>query len=250
MKKSYRYIVVEDVALQRENLISLLSSRLDLQLLDSFENAEEAYDYLASNPNPRPDLMFLDIEMPEVNGFSLLDATKRFRKNIKIIITSAFPKYAIQGYDYDVTAYLLKPIEMSKLNQAVDKALSELEQPKTAVFSKATPANDHLVIKVKNKWVKIFYNEIIYCEGANVNIKIITPIEEYLTREKVKNLEQKLPSNHFLRIHDSFIINLDYVKGYAKTFAFVDLWDKTRKETYTLNVGPKYREVFKARMLS
>lgn len=248
MKKAYRYIIVEDVALQRQNLINLLSSRLDLQLLESFANAEEAYDFLASANNPKPDLMFLDIEMPEVNGFSLLDATKRFRHDTKIIITSAFPKYAIQGYDYDVTAYLLKPIEMSKLNQAIDKALGELEQPQLKPAAKPISATGNLTIKVKNKWVKVFYNEIIYCEGANVNVKIITPIEEYLTREKVKNLDQKLPKDRFLRIHDSFIINLDYVKGYAKTFAFVDLWDKARKETYTLNVGPKYREAFRERM--
>ena len=110
MKKQYTYIVVEDVELQRENLISLLNSRLDLQLIGSFANAKEAYDFLMQKEAAKPDVIFLDIEMPEVNGFNLLEAIKPICQKAKVIITTAFPDYAIKGYDYNYvhfTNYLI-----------------------------------------------------------------------------------------------------------------------------------------------
>ncbi|MCB0612102.1 MAG: response regulator [Phaeodactylibacter sp.] len=103
MKHKYTYIVIEDVELQRENLIELLNTRLGLALIDSFENAEDAYNFLANEDNPRPDLIFLDIEMPGASGFNLLDAARRFCLSAKVIITTAFAEYAIKGYEYNIS---------------------------------------------------------------------------------------------------------------------------------------------------
>ena len=246
MKKQYTYIVVEDVELQRENLISLLNSRLDLQLIGSFAHAREAYDFLLEKQTAMPDILFLDIEMPEVNGFNLLEATKALLQHSKVIITTAFPDYAIKGYDYNLTAYLLKPIDLQKLNKALDKAIQELNQVESPSVN--TKSKGHIFIKEKNKRLKIDYDEILYCEGANVDVKIITPTRTFITRERVKNLAQMLPSNQFLRVHDSFIVNLQYIKGYTSNFSFVVLFSGEDAEWRTISIGPKYRDDFRQKM--
>lgn len=247
MKHKYGYIIVEDVELQRENLIQLLSQSLDLQLLGSFENAEDAYDYLSNDPDPMPELMFLDIEMPESSGFNLLEALKRLSVDMKVIITTAFPDYAIKSYEYSVSGYLLKPIDRNKLNLSIEKAIREMHAPPS--HSMLPPENGgYLMIKEKKRWIKLLYEEILYCEGANVDVRILTPGETFTIRERVKNLEQSLPPALFLRIHDSFIINQAYIKSYASNYTSVSLCFQSGSTLHTLNIGPKYREKFRRLM--
>lgn len=244
MKQKYTYIVIEDVELQRENLIELLHTRLDLELLGSFENAEDAYNFLADGRNPRPDLIFLDIEMPGASGFNLLDAARNFCLSAKVIITTAFAEYAIKGYDYNISGYLLKPIEPVRLNQAIEKAIAGLRTPDEA----PGPAPGHILIKEKGRWVKVDYDDILYCEGANVDVKVVTAGTTYLTRDRVKNMVELLPGENFMRIHDSFIINLDYVKSFAGNYTFVELAREAGAELHEIRIGPKYRDAFRERM--
>ncbi len=245
MKHKYTYIVIEDVELQRENLIELLNTRLDLKFLDSFENAEDAYNYLTDENNPRPDLIFLDIEMPEASGFNLLDAARNYCLSAKVIITTAFAEYAIKGYEYNISGYVLKPIEAEKLNLAIDKAIGALQVPER---ENPSPAKGHILIKEKGRWVKVDHEEILYCEGANVDVKVVTPNATYLTRDRVKNMVKLLPAENFMRIHDSFIINLDYVKSFAGNYTFVELASPSGQELHELRIGPKYRDAFRERM--
>lgn len=251
MKMSYRFIVVEDVELQRQHIIGLLQSRLDLEFQAAFENAQEAYQYLASGQHPMPDLLFLDVEMPEANGFSLLESLRRLEPSFRVIFVTAFPEYAIKGYDYNASAYLLKPVEPEKLFRAVDKAIREIDAPLAPVSTTVnTPASrPFLMIKVKQMLIKLWLDDIVYCEGANVNVRIVTPAGDYLTRERLKNIEQQLPTNRFLRIHDSFIINLEDVKGYAANFTTVELLrTEVKGKPLSLPVGPKYRQTLKEKL--
>ena len=245
MKHKYRCIVIEDVELQRENLIEMLATRLDLELLESLENAEDAYNYLANENNTRPDLIFLDIEMPGASGFNLLDAAGNFCLSAQVIITTAFAEYAIKGYEYNISGYLLKPIEPEKLNQAIDKAIASLQYSGTEGPGRQ---RGHILIKEKGKWVKVDYMEILYCEGANVDVKVVTPNATYLTRDRVKNMVKLLPDEYFMRIHDSFIINLSHVKSFAGNYTFVELAHPAGAELYELRIGPKYRDAFRERM--
>ena len=248
MKNQYQFIVVEDVDLQREHLISLLKKRLDLRLIGSFGNAEEAYSFLSALETPPPDILFLDIEMPEANGFSLLEAIQHRLPELKVIITSAFPQYAVKGYDYNnICAYLLKPLEPDKLNKAIQKAILEMDFM-LPVAEDSSSQREHLLIKEKGKWVKILHEEILYCEGANVDVKIITPRQTHLTRERLKKLTEMLPGSDFLRVHDSFIINLNYIKSYTGNYTFVDLCFGPNTELKSLSIGPKYRDDFKRKM--
>ncbi len=251
MKMTYRFIVVEDVELQRQHIIGLLQSRLDLEFQAAFESAQEAYQYLASGLYPMPDLVFLDVEMPEANGFSLLESLRRMEPGFRIIFVTAFPEYAIKGYEYNASAYLLKPVEPDKLFRAVDKAIRELNTPHAPASLPANtqPTRPFLMIKVKQMLIKLWLDDIIYCEGANVNVRIVTPGGDYITRERLKNIEQQLPTDRFLRIHDSFIINLEDVKGYASNFTTVELLRAELKgKPLSLPVGPKYRQMLKEKL--
>ncbi|MBK8705076.1 MAG: LytTR family transcriptional regulator [Saprospiraceae bacterium] len=106
-----------------------------------------------------------------------------------------------------------------------------------------------LMIKVKQMLIKVWLDDIIYCEGANVNVRIVTSSGEYLTRERLKHIEQQLPVDRFLRIHDSFIVNLEDVKGFASNFTTVELHRApSGSKALSLPVGPKYRQVLKEKL--
>lgn len=243
MNAVYTFIIVEDVALQREHLIDLLHSRLDLRLLRAFDNAEDAYLYLSDSGTPDPDLLFLDIEMPEASGFNFLEAIQKLPVSPRVIITTAFAEYAVKGYDYDLSGYLLKPIEEEQLNKAIQKALRSLEQKEDR--KPATVQDAHLLIKIKSKWVKLAHEEILYVEGANVDVRIVTTGGAYTTRDRIKNLQQKLPGTHFMRIHDSFVVNLGHIRSYASNYTFLELRSVPEGGLKKLPVGPKYRDQFR-----
>lgn len=250
MKTKYKFVVVEDEPLQLENLVHMLQSRLDLELLECFDNAADAYEYLSSSKRVLPDLLFLDIEMPEANGLMLLESIKRLEKQPQVIITTAYEEYAVPSYDYNVTGYLLKPIENRKLHQAIDKAIGVIATIDKDV-SAVPPADqrESLFIKVDNRMVKIFFDEIAYIEGANVQLKIITLHETYLTRQTLKNMQKMLPAQDFFRVHDSFIIRWAYIKSYARNFSSVELQWEGGEELAPIPVGKKYRDAFKERMM-
>ncbi|KGE85756.1 LytR/AlgR family response regulator transcription factor [Phaeodactylibacter xiamenensis] len=243
MSAVYSFIIVEDVALQREHLIDLLHSRLDLRLLRAFDNAEDAYLYLSDSATLVPDLIFLDIEMPEASGFNFLEAIQKLPSSPRVIITTAFAEYAVKGYDYDLSGYLLKPIEEEQLNKAIQKALRSLEQKDDS--KPVTKQEAHLLIKSKSKWVKLAHEEILYLEGANVDVRIVTTGGTYVTRNRIKNLQQKLPRDHFMRIHDSFVVNLNHIRSYASNYTYLELRSAPEEGLKKLPVGPKYRDQFK-----
>ncbi len=251
MKSHYNCIIIEDVALQRENLINMLSTRLDLKVIEQFEAADTAYDFLCDQEQPKPDIMFLDIQLAEFNGLDLLKALQKMEDYPKVIITTAHPQYAIQSYDYRVSGYLLKPLEMNKLNQAIDKVIEQLQE-----FSKPTPklnstpteqSRTFIPIKEGNKMINVFHDEIIYLEGANVNVNFITAQDTHTTRETLKNMDEILPDN-FLRVHDSFIVNLDFLKGYVRNISSIDLQHPSHLEKHSIPVGKKYRKTVRERI--
>lgn len=249
MKRTFNYIVVEDVDLQRRHLINLLATRLDLRLTAAFENAEDAFEFLTNPEQACPEFIFLDVEMPEANGFDLLDAIRVAQLPARVIMITAFSDYAIKGYDYDISAYLLKPIEPALLYQKIDKAKEEWlklhgfkGQRQDTTTGSQELSKGHLLIKENKRWVKIDYNEILYCEGANVNVKIVTQVDTYQTRDRVKNLESQLPPDHFLRVHDSFIVNLQHLKSYAGNFSFVEIETGKEGQVRVIKIGPIYRE--------
>jgi len=178
------------------------------------------------------DLIFLDIHLPKMKGFDLL---KVLKKPPKVIITSAYQEYAIQGYEFNVIDYLLKPIGFSRFLKAINK----MEQPREVVVPSrpAAPVAErvYLLFIVGKKKVKVFLDEILYIESMKEYIRVNTKSKSVLTKFKLSQVDGMLRENNFLRIHRSFIVAKDKIEAFSATE--VELGGKQ------LPIGRSYKEV-------
>jgi DNA-binding LytR/AlgR family response regulator len=198
-------IIVEDEPLAREGLKSYIREIEFLDLIATCENALEANDAISSQ---NPDLMFLDIQMPKITG---LDFLKSLKKPPLVIFTTAYPNYALQGFELDVIDYLVKPYPFDRFLKAVNKA-REMYHLKN---QKSTPENnkDHIFLKVDQALKRINFEDILYVEGMENYIAVHTNEGRFITLMTMKSMEESLPDNEFLRVHKTYIISKPKVKG-------------------------------------
>ncbi|MEN9489262.1 MAG: hypothetical protein RL494_1527 [Bacteroidota bacterium] len=204
-------IVVDDSSIQRALITKLVDSHFNLSLIGDFSNAVEAKSCLDTMP---VDLLFLDIEMPIINGFNLLDGLKN--KPQTIFITSK-AEYAVKAFDYDATDYLQKPITKERFNMAVKRALDMQSLRKDNIEEEVE--NDHIFIKSNLKKLKIYTAKIKWIEAYGDYVKVITEDEIHLVLSTMKSFNQELSKQKFIRVHKSFIINLDKVEKFNGKFA-------------------------------
>jgi len=178
------------------------------------------------------DLMFLDIHLPKMKGLDLINVLK---KPPKVIITSAYQEYALQGYEFNVIDYLLKPIEFSRFLKAVNKIAQtkEIVLPAKPVASSAE--RTYLFFSVGKKKVKVFLDEILYIESMKEYIRVNTKSKSVLTKFKLSQVDGLLRENNFLRIHRSFIVAKDKIEAFSATE--VELGGKR------LPIGRSYKEL-------
>jgi DNA-binding LytR/AlgR family response regulator len=155
------------------------------------------------------DLIFLDIEMPNITGFNFL---KSLSTVPLIIITTAFPEHALQGFEVSAVDYLLKPFSFERFVKAVTKAF-ELNSLRKGTSHYGTHDSEFLLVRVDYNTVKIDINNILYIEGLKDYVKIYCSSRPILTKSTLKNFEAKLPSDNFIRVHKSFIVSLSKVKS-------------------------------------
>lgn len=161
------------------------------------------------------DLIFLDIHLPKLKG---LDFIKTLQTPPKVIVTSAYPEYALQGYELNVVDYLLKPIEWSRFLMAVNKVEQTIDVNTT--LHRAVPRFDekaYVFFNVNKRKVKVFLNEILYIESLKEYIRITTPNKSILTKYQLNQIEELLTQNNFLRIHRSFIVAREKIETYSAT---------------------------------
>jgi DNA-binding LytR/AlgR family response regulator len=176
------------------------------------------------------DLIFLDIHLPRLKGMAFL---KTLTSRPAVIITTAYHQYAVEGFDLNVTDYLLKPIEFERFLVAVTKVKSaKKEQPLT---NEKTEVRDFLFLNVQKKKVKILFAEIVYVESQREYIKIVTTKAEYYSKMSTHEMEELLPSNMFKRIHRSFIISINKIDSYTT--------DMVEVNGIQIPVGRGYRDV-------
>jgi DNA-binding LytR/AlgR family response regulator len=159
-------------------------------------------DAITTVTNGNADLLFLDIQMPEIRGIELMELIKE--TGIKIIITSAYAEYAIDGFNNNVVDYLLKPITFERFLIAVSKA-------KNVIYGNDGNCPGHLMLKTEYRLQKTDFSSILYIEALGDYLIFFTTSGKVITLERMKNLEQLLPSDHFLRIHRSFVVNVNRI---------------------------------------
>jgi len=220
-------IIVEDEPLAVKILSDYIGQTPFLDLQKTFKDAIQATEYLRENST---DLIFLDIHLPKLKGMAFL---KTLSNPPAVIITTAYHQYAVEGFNLNVTDYLLKPFEFERFLVAVNKVRSTREEP--GGLQKPGEFKDYLFVNVQKKKVKILFAEIVYVESQKEYIKIVTTKGEYLSKMSTHEMESSLPPNLFKRIHRSFIISLNKIDSY--TAEMVDV------SGYTIPIGRGYRDV-------
>lgn len=213
MNKKCNCIIVDDEPMAREILESHLQKVDAVRVVATCKNAIEAFNEINSN---QIDLIFLDINMPEISGLSF---AKSINKNIKVIFTTAYREYAIDGFNLQAVDYLLKPISFERLLQAVNKYLGESNIVEAFDAVELLPEkNDFIFVRADRKMVKINFSEIRFIESLSDYVKIHLSDKTIVTRETISNIEAKLPKNNFIRIHRSYIVAVTKIDSFTNEF--------------------------------
>lgn len=227
-------VIVDDEPVARNILETFVAKIPNLNLVKTCKNAMEAFE-IANSKNI--DLFFLDINMPDISGLSL---AKSINKKSKIIFTTAYREYAVDGFDLQAVDYLLKPIAFDRFLQAVNKFFeTQSVISKQVNVEEKSVKNNYIFVRSERKMVKIIFDEILYIESLSDYLKIHTKDTVLVTRETISNLEMKLPSQQFFRIHRSYIVNLNKTDSYTNEFVEIEKKAIPISRTYKENVLKK-----------
>lgn len=226
-------IIVDDEPLALEIMESYVQKVEYLQIKGSFRNAVSAFSFLQQHP---VDLIFLDIQMPKLTG---IDFIKTLKNPPKVIFTTAYRDYALEGFELEVVDYLLKPIPFERFLKAVSRLIQQPSSESTNKLIQAEPVKEQpLFFKVDKKMVKVQVSDILYIESVKDYVKVKTIDKEIITQQKISYLEESLPQQLFMRIHRSFIVAVSKIDAYSA--CEVDIGK------YQLPIGRNYKnEVLK-----
>lgn len=217
-------IVIDDEQPAIEIMKYHISKIPELELIGTFTNPIEG---LKSIKSQKPDLVFLDIQMNEMTG---LDVMKIIEDDVKVILCTAFPEYALEGFNNDAIDYLLKPISFERFTKSVKKIISSLSK------SKEDNEQDYIYIKTeqKGKFIKIYYQEIDYVEAMGNYISISKGKEKNIAYSTMRDMENILPSNLFMRIHKSYIVSMEQISMIENGFVLL-------RSGVKISIGTNYK---------
>ena len=229
-----RCIAIDDENLALELIEDDIRKVPFLELVKTCRSGFEAMEVLQ---NEKIDLLFLDVQMPDISGIQFL---KSLANKPLVIFTTAYEKYALEGFELDVIDYLLKPYSFERFLKAVNKAREYFSitgkvqslEPEEAAQS----ASNYFFVKSDYKLVKIEIGEILYIESLKDYIKIYTGDKPVLTLSSMKAIEERLPSSDFIRVHRGFIVNIGKIQYIQRNFITV--------ENKEIPIGENYREAF------
>lgn len=195
-------LIVDDEPLALDILETYINKLPDLELVAKCDNAIDANEMIQKEDI---DLVFLDIKMPQMTGIELV---RSLSKAPKIVFTTAYEEYALDGFELNAVDYLMKPIAFDRFLKAVNKAKESL-----APKSNNNQAEDFFFVKADKKLVKIHFNEILYIEGLKDYVIIKKEVGRVIALQTMKSLETKLPDQIFMRVHRSYIVNIQKIKA-------------------------------------
>jgi DNA-binding LytR/AlgR family response regulator len=206
-----------------------------LNLLNSYENAVDAVNALKGLADP-VHLIFLDVEMPDMSGIDFMYTVRDIHP--QIIIISSKEKYAVTAFEYDVTDYLLKPISYARFFKAVDKAVKKVDEFQNVRPSNPTDEVDEIFIKKNSTLVRLRYDDIMYIEALENYVIVNTFNEKFTIHFTMKAIEDRLPMKKFKRVHRSFIININRIKGIEDNSILI----KTEEGNKLIPIGKSYKD--------
>jgi DNA-binding LytR/AlgR family response regulator len=228
----FKCVVIEDEPLAQQVLKKYIADHPMLQLVAVCNDALEAQQILSSE---KIAILFLDINLPKLSGIhflrSLTDAPV-------VIFTTAYPEFAVEGFDLDAVDYLMKPFSFERFLKAVNKAIEKL---KPSAVQGGQPVEQRFIfLKADKKVFKVNTDDILYCEAVDDYVKVITSNEQYLVHYTLKKLLEELPATNFLRVHKSYIIAKDKIKFFEGNY--VKVADKD------IPIGASYKDEIYARL--
>lgn len=224
----YKCLVIEDEPLAQQVLKKYIADHPMLQLSGVCNDALEAQQLLASE---KIAILFLDINLPKLSGIHFL---RSLPDPPAVIFTTAYPEFAVEGFDLNAIDYLMKPFSFERFLKAVHKAIDKLKQSQPAETSK------FILLKADKKVFRVNTDEILYCEAVDDYVKVFTHEEQYMVHHTLKKLVHQLPSGLFLRVHKSYIIAKDRIKFFEGNY--VKVGDKE------IPIGASYRDEIFARL--
>ncbi len=236
-----RCLAVDDEAYAVKIIADYISKVPFLTLVGTTTSAIEALSLVQQGGI---DLVFLDIQMPDLTGIQFL---KLCGSKCKVILTTAYPEYALEGYEHDVIDYLLKPIPFDRFLKAAQKAYNQLQPAVAAAPQVATPAPaiaapapeaDYMFIKgdSKNKFLKVSYDDVLYIEGLKNYVSVFTPGQRLVTYQTLRDLEEQLPKPPFFRVHKSYIVSIDQIRMIDGHTIYI--------QDQAIPIGETYRDEF------
>lgn len=225
-------IIVDDEPLAREGIQLLVENTKGLSLEGCFNNAQSAGEFLA---DAKIDLIFLDINMPGINGIEFAETLPE--KTLLIFIT-AYAEYALKGYELDAVDYLVKPVHAERFQKAIDKALSyhKLLVTENNKSDIETITSDYIFIKSERKYFKIVFNDILFIEGLKDYVVIHTATQKIITAMNVKTINSQLPTQVFARISKSYIVNIRHISSFDNNSLLIN--------NHEITIGNNYRNHF------
>lgn len=225
---SMKYIIVDDESIAHEIIKKYCSLLPNMQLMQDCYDAIEAIEYLNSHT---VDLIFLDLNMPKLQGFDFL---KTLPNLPKVIVTTAYKEHALEGYELNIVDYLLKPFSFERFLKAVNKARNEV--PKSLPVMQTVvnaEKQDRFFLRSDNKHIQIVLDDVLFVESAGNYIKIVLKDEIITTRGKLATIRELMPIDSFVQVHRSFMVVQKHIKSVEGNQLFVD--------NYTVPIGKFFK---------
>ncbi|MDW3652245.1 MAG: LytTR family DNA-binding domain-containing protein [Bacteroidia bacterium] len=204
--KTYSCYILDDEPLAIKVIEEYLKRLPQFEIAGKQTDSIKAY---AEIKELKPTLIFLDIEMPELNGLQLLRSTEH---NAQIILTTAYRDYAVEGFELNVLDYLLKPISFERFIKAIDRFLDQFS-PTSSTSQNQT--EEHILLRIDRKTQKVMLDEILYVKGVKDYVKIVLQDRNLLFKSSIGNFHKMLPQSHFLRIHKSYVVAKNKIRAYS-----------------------------------